>query len=125
MTGLCVVAGDIVARVALVSFTLAWEHSVEKVRWEEDWIVAGSALVLVESRVKGSGAGMEPPEWAVLRDGSWHYRGGLPPQERLELARSGTVPDWEICTAQRCQALASYLPSVGPQAMVTLRPCAS
>jgi hypothetical protein len=36
-------------------------HSVEKVEWQEDWRIIISKLKIVDARVKGSGAGMEPP----------------------------------------------------------------
>jgi hypothetical protein len=51
-----------------------WTHSIEKIRWEEDWRIEDGALHLVEARIRGSGAGMEPPAGAVLKNGVWHYR---------------------------------------------------
>ena len=124
MTDLCLAAAGIVVRLAAAEFTLAWAHSVERVRWEEDWRVEGDRLVAVESRVRGSGAGMEPPDDAVLAGGSWHYRPRLPPQERLQLARSGVVADWQLCLAGTCRDLAAYLPAAVPiDAAATLEPC--
>ena len=43
---LCVAAGGLVMTLALESFTLAWTHSIEKIRWEEDWRIDGGRLVL-------------------------------------------------------------------------------
>ena len=63
---LCLLAGAFAAQLEVTDFTLAWTHSVERVRWEEDWRVESKRLVLIESRIKGSGAGMEPPPDAVL-----------------------------------------------------------
>ena len=31
---LCVAAGGLVVTLAMESFTLAWTHSIEKIRWE-------------------------------------------------------------------------------------------
>nr|WP_295462679.1 DUF1850 domain-containing protein [Mesorhizobium sp.] len=103
---ICLIAGSKVTAIALASFTLAWTHSVEKVRWEEDWELSGAGLRIVEARVKGSGAGMEVPDGAVLRDGVWHYVPSLPPQRELLLARSGaTVGSWELCAEGKCREI--------------------
>lgn len=99
----CLFAGTKAVVVAAGVFTLSWTHSVEKVRWEEDWRLTPAGLTLIEGRVKGSGAGMEPPEGAKLVDGWWHYRPSLPPLDRLTLAASGaTVSGWRICADGRC-----------------------
>jgi hypothetical protein len=44
--------------------------------------------VIDEARIRGTGAGMEPPAGAVLQNGVWHYRPPLPPQAVLRLAHS-------------------------------------
>jgi hypothetical protein len=108
---LCLAASGVVAHLAAASFTLAWTHSVERLRWEEDWRVEGASLALVEARVQGSGAGMEPPDGAVLDGGFWRYRPELAPLPRLGLARGDAVPDWQLCLAGRCRELAGYLPA--------------
>lgn len=103
------------------ALTLAWNHSVEKIRWEEDYRVVNGRLMLVEARVQGSGAGMEPPPHARYADGWWRYTGTLPPLERLTLANSDFVPDYQLCLEGACQPLARYLGEHrGP---VTLVPC--
>ena len=66
---ICLAAGLLSATLATNSFTLTWIHSIEKIRWEEDWHVDSGALVIDEARIRGTGAGMEPPENAVLKDG--------------------------------------------------------
>lgn len=77
MIALCLgMAGSVWATLPLQSFTLAWQHTVEKVLWEEDYRLSERGLLLEEARVRGSGAGMEIPEGAVLRDGAWHYHRG-------------------------------------------------
>ena len=58
MSMLCLASGALVSQLAAGAFTLAWMHSIEKIRWEEDWKIAGGELVLIEGRVRGSGAGM-------------------------------------------------------------------
>ena len=85
---LCLVSGTLAAVLAIESFTLAWTHSIEKIRWEEDWRIEAGRLELLEARIRGSGAGMEPPEGAVLENGVWRYRPTLAPLERLRLAHS-------------------------------------
>ena len=102
-------AGVVWAVLPLQDFTLAWRHSIEKIRWEEDYRVTPGGLLLGEARVKGSGAGMEIPEDAVLRDGSWHYRRQLPALQPLRLGRTPQAGDYELCFAGQCHVMAEWL----------------
>lgn len=106
MIGVCL-AVDMTVRAALPlsAFTLAWTHSVEKVLWEEDYRVARDGLELVESRVRGAGAGMEPPPGAVLRDGAWRYRPSLGTLPKLVLTVSPHAADYRLCAGGRCRML--------------------
>lgn len=101
---------SVLAVIPAERVTLAWEHSVEKIRWEEDYVTRAGQLELMEARVKGSGAGMEVPEGAVLRDGWWHYRpaGGKLP-EKVTLTRSSYTKDYELCWEDRCRTLTTLL----------------
>lgn len=110
MPGICLAAGVLHAFIATSQFTLAWTHSIEKIRWEEDYRAVGRNLDLTEARIRGSGAGMEPPAGAVLRDGVWHYRPALQPQAALHLARSTYVQDYEVCLSGACHPLAEWIP---------------
>ena len=101
-------------------FTLAWTHSVERVRWEEDYVVeratAGAVvrLQLVQARVKGSAAGMEPPDDAVLEGGWYRYRPSTPLPPVLRLTRSPYTADYELCTESvPCQPMGHWLPRQG------------
>ncbi len=126
MSGLALcafVAGALAARIEATTFTLGWTHSVERVRWEEDYRVTPAGLVLEEARIRGTGAGMEPPDGAVLRDGAWHYRPRLPPLPAVDLLDAGVVPDHELCAAGRCRPLHAWLPGVAHGAPVRLAPC--
>jgi hypothetical protein len=98
LSALCIASAGKLAVLAVSAFTLSWTHSVEKVRWQESWQVSNAGLRLVEARVQGSGAGMDPPEGSVFRDGWWIYVPKLPPQRTLLLAASGaTVSGWRLC----------------------------
>ena len=106
MTALCILAGAKAATLAASAFTLVWTHSVEKTEWREDWQVMKSSLELTEARVKGSGAGIDPPEGAVLKDGWWVYTPKVAPLPRLVLAASGkTVSGWTLCANGDCMTL--------------------
>jgi hypothetical protein len=116
--------------VPLQDFTLAWTHSIEKTRWEEDYIVvaplhAGALTLLVatRARIRGSGAGMEPPADAVLRDGWYDYTPDTAPLHELRLTRSPYTADYDWCTQGRCQPLSALLPSDG--SVTLLKPCSS
>jgi hypothetical protein len=107
--------------LAAGSFTLAWSHSVEKTRWEEDWLVGQAGFHLVEARIQGTGAGMEPPEGAVFDGHVWRWQPQAHfQQDRLILARSGaTGSTWEICSEGTCRAI----PETGAEGPAILKPC--
>lgn len=120
---LCLAAGALAAALAVDSFTLAWTHSIEKIRWEEDWRIAGDRLEIIAARVRGSGAGMEPPGGAILRDGTWHYRPDVPPMASLELTHSRHAPEYEICIGTECRPLSERLPGLAGDNVVKISPC--
>jgi hypothetical protein len=120
---LCLAAGAVSAALAIESFTLSWIHSIEKIRWEEDWRVDGRTLVIDEARIRGSGAGMEPPAGSVLQNGVWHYRPALPPQAVLRLTHSPHAGGYTLCTATVCQPLADLLPGIDNHAVIEIRKC--
>src|SRR5690625_3611162 len=114
------------AFVATQQFTLAWDHSIEKVRWEEDYTVTLGAdgqplLQANQARIKGSGSGMEPPEDAVYSDGWFHYTPLMHSPTELRLTRSEFVPDYQWCDEQGCRPLSAIIPRDG--GVTVLRPC--
>ena len=108
---LCLLAGASIVRLGVVALTLAWTHSVEKIPWQEDWRLTPQGLVLTESRVRGSGAGMEPPPGAKF-DGQWYrWKPDLPPLPEVVLRRSGKAGDWRVCRAGKCIAMGTLVPA--------------
>ncbi|HSO44964.1 MAG TPA: DUF1850 domain-containing protein [Rhodoferax sp.] len=105
--------------VPVTEFTLAWTHSIEKVRWEEDYAVrldavSGKPLLhAVQARVRGSAAGMEPPSDAVLRQGWYQYAPTITSPPELHLTRSEFTPDYEVCVPGRCRPMADWMASDG------------
>lgn len=127
MIGVCLATSVASAALATHAFTLAWTHSIEKVRWEERWRVEEAALVLEAVRVRGFGAGMEPPAEAVLRDGVWEWRPGSR-HTVLRLTRSGFTADYDWCAGEAeeggeaaCVPLSAILSADG--GVTELRPC--
>lgn len=120
---LCIVVGALLMELPVRSFTLAWQHTVEKVMWEEDYVVVGAWLYITGARVRGSGAGMEPPADAVLVEGAWHYRPADRWHRELRLARSEFGSDYLLCIDGRCRPMADVAP--GPVAATALRSCAA
>lgn len=106
----CLSAHDHHATIAADRFTLVWRHSIEKIDWEEDYVVAGRWLYLSGARIRGTGAGMEPPDDAVRVGGVYVYR----PADRwfrsLELARSDYVDDYRLCIAGTCRPMSAWIP---------------
>jgi hypothetical protein len=126
MIGLCLgLAGMVWVQIPASDFTLAWDHTVERIRWEEDYQVTADGLLLGQARIKGSGAGMEAPAGARFHDGSWHYQGRLPPLQPLRLGRTPEAGDYELCLSENCHPLSHWLgPPSSEQAAVELWSCA-
>jgi hypothetical protein len=105
------------------AFTLAWTHSIEKQRWEEDYQVvrrtepqkdvSQPVLIPGRSRIKGSGAGMEPGPDSVWVDGWFSYQPAQSPLELLRLSRSFYTEDYSLCINNRCRGMSEILPSDG------------
>src|SRR5258708_3234452 len=102
---LCLASAGVVKTLSLAAFTLAWTHSVEKVEWQEDWRVTPAGLELVQARVQGSGAGMEPSPDARLINGwvQWHPARAPQPAGMLGNSRGGG--EWLICSEGRCRTV--------------------
>ena len=121
VAAVCLVAGALTARIPTHQFTLRWQHSIEKIEWAEDYDVVGRWLHLSQARIRGSGAGMEPPAGAFLEGSVWHYRLADPWRREIVLARSEFVADYELCIRGRCDGLSRWIAvSAGP---TTLKPC--
>jgi hypothetical protein len=110
---LCLAAAGLAVQIATVEFTLSWTHTVERTVWEEDWRIADDRLVLVQARVKGSGAGMEPPPGARLVGGFYVWSPQTPLLRELVLRRAEQAGDWSLCAAGRCAALAEWIGGEG------------
>lgn len=124
IAGICLIVDQAVrAFVPALAFTLAWTHSIEKTDWEEDYRVDGHVLAIVEARVHGSGAGMEPPAGAILRDGVWHYRPAGATHERLRLTVSRAAGDYRFCVDGRCEPLRRLAGVTGDFAVVEVAAC--
>ncbi|MEP7154403.1 MAG: DUF1850 domain-containing protein [Betaproteobacteria bacterium] len=123
LAGLCIFTAGAMVRLPDTSFTLAWTHSIEKVRWEEDYRVVGEYIEAPLARVKGSGAGMEPPDGAVLKNGWWQYRPVITRHRELRLTRSPYAADYEICMRGACRSLSDVAPQT--EGVTRIVACAS
>ena len=118
---LCLATGAGVVRLAVSTFTLAWTHSVEKTRWEEDWAVGRGMLAIQEARIEGLGAGMETPPGAVKDGRFWKWRPNVEPVPELNLRRSDAVPEgWMLCAEGACRRVADASETAD---VVSLRAC--
>lgn len=123
MSLLCIAVATAAAVVILPTsrVTLSWTHTVEGTPWEEDYVVAGPALLLSEARVRRSGAGMEPGPDAYWRAGWWHFRPELPQLEQVVLANSLSGQGYSLCSPHQCWRISEL---VGRGEPVTLKPLA-
>ena len=106
--------------------TVAWTHSIEKQRWEEDYAVQPGptaqdppVLRALAARVRGSAAGMEPPPDARLINGWYQYTPLQPQPAVLRLTRSEFTPDFELCLQGLCQPMGHWLRSDGGITLLT------
>jgi hypothetical protein len=102
--------------------TLSWIHSVQKTEWQEDYRVEADRLTLDEARIAGSGAGMDPPDGAILRDGVWHYRPNLAPLPEIALAVSHVTSGYRLCWDGSCHGM-DELFGQSVEGTVIMRPC--
>jgi len=106
---LCLASAGAVKTLAVAAFTLVWTHSIEKVDWQEDWRVTPQGLELLHARVKGSGAGMEPPPDARLVGGWFVWDLHRPPLPEVVLGNSGAAGEWRLCEGGACRTLSEIL----------------
>lgn len=118
---LCLAGGGAVAKLSAVAFTLLWTHTIEKTVWEEHWRVFRDRLVVIEARIQGSGAGMEPPPEAIFAHGFYSWRPNVSPLRYLVLRRAPEAGDWGICAKQGCKPFSELLPKDADP--VRLYPC--
>lgn len=119
---LCLLAGGVTVPLMVADITLSWKHSVEHTVWQEDWHADRAGLRLVAARIKGSGAGMEPPPSAVLKNGFWSWTPSLPPLPEVVLRRSGATADWRVCRNEKCVAMDHLLPKDADPVVLTTCP---
>jgi hypothetical protein len=106
---LCLISAGVTKTLALAAFTLVWTHSIEKVDWQEDWKVTPAGLELVQARVKGSGAGMEPPPEARLVNGWFQWAPKRAPMPEVLLGNSTAAGEWRLCSDGNCRTLSEVL----------------
>lgn len=122
---LCLATAGVVKSLAVAGFMLSWAHSVEKTEWQEDWRVTPQGLEIIEARVKGSGAGMEPPPEALLTDGWFHWKPQLPVLPEVALGNSGLAGEWRLCADGKCQELSAILGRPLGASVITMSVCKS
>ena len=102
---LCLASAGLVKALSVAAFTLVWTHSIEKVEWQEDWRVTAQGLQLTQARVKGSGAGMEPPPEARLVNGWFQWQPARADMPEVVLGHSGVAGEWRLCSDRKCRTL--------------------
>jgi hypothetical protein len=110
--------------LAVAAFTLVWTHSIEKTAWQEDWRVTAQGLELVAARIKGFGAGMEPPPEALLVDRWFQWPITRPPQPEVLLSNSGAAGEWRLCADGACRTMSELIGRQLESEAVGLRSCA-
>lgn len=120
---LCLISAGVTKTLAVAAFTLVWTHSIEHIDWQEDWRVTPQGLELVTARVKGSGAGMEPPPEARLVDDWFVWQPHRAPMPEVVLGNSGKAGEWRLCANGQCRTLSKILGhDVGPHTTM-MRAC--
>ena len=96
---------------------------MEKTDWQEDWRLTPLGLELVQARIKGPGAGMEPPPEARLVDGWFQWAPKRAPLPELVLANSGAAGEWRLCSAGNCRTLSEIFGHPLGANATTMRAC--
>jgi hypothetical protein len=120
---LCLALAGVVKTLSIAAFTLAWTHSIEKTEWQEDWRVTTAGLELVQARVKGFGAGMEPPSDARLVGGWFQWQPKRAPLPELALGNSGAAGEWHLCSDGNCRTLSEIFGHPIGANVTTMRAC--
>ena len=120
---LCLASAGVVKTLSIAAFTLAWTHSIEKTAWQEDWLITPAGLELVQARIKGFGAGMEPPPDARLIDGWFQWQPARPPMPEVILGNSGAAGEWRLCDHGRCRTLSEIFGHPIGANVTTMRAC--
>jgi hypothetical protein len=120
---LCLANAGVVKTLAVAAFTLVWTHSIEKTEWQEDWRVTANQLELVQARVKGSGAGMEPPADARLVGGWFQWQPKRAPMPEVLLGNSGAAGEWQLCSDGNCRTLSEIFGHPVGVNVTTMRAC--
>jgi hypothetical protein len=121
---LCLASAGVVKTLSIAAFTLVWTHSIEKVDWQEDWRITPNGLELTQARVKGSGAGMEPPSESRLVDGWVQGQPKRAPMAEVVLGNSAAAGEWRLCSDGQCRALSEIFGQPTGANSTTIRPCA-
>ena len=116
---LCLASAGVVKMLWVAAFTLAWTHSIEKTAWQEDWRITRRGLELVHARIKGFGAGMEPPPDARLVDGWFQWQPKRPPMPEVILGAG----EWQLCHDGGCQTLSEIFGRPVGANVTTLSAC--
>jgi hypothetical protein len=103
------------------TLTIAWEHSIDKTRIEEDYQSIDYTLVITEVRTRGPAAGIEPPPHASFAQGWWRYRPDLEPLSRSLFANTLQPSGYEICHSGRCTLLRERIGD--EQRLLEMAPC--
>jgi hypothetical protein len=120
---LCLTSAGVVKSLSIAAFTLVWTHSIEKTDWQEDWRVSPKGLELVRARVKGSGAGMEPPPEARLVGGWFQWKPARAPMPEVLLGNSGEAGEWRMCSEGHCRTLSEIFGHPIAANVIKMRAC--
>jgi hypothetical protein len=120
---LCLASAGVVKALSLAAFTLVWTHSIEKVDWQEDWRITPAGLELAQARVKGSGAGMEPPPEARLVNGWFEWQPKRAAMPEVVLGNSGAAGEWRLCGDGHCRTLSEIFGHPIGANVTTMRAC--
>jgi hypothetical protein len=80
--------------------------------------------LMVQARVKGSGAGMEPPPEARLVDGWFQGQPKRAAMPQLVPGNSGAADEWRLCHDGNCKSLSKIFGHPVGINVMTMSACA-
>jgi hypothetical protein len=122
MSGLCIIAGKLLASIPIASFTLASIDPIDRSRNVVEWRIVGERLISSpepQQAQRDSQSNLAMSIQLGAQTGNKKSQ-NLP---QLMLTHATEAAQHELCLDGRCRPIASLLPGIEPYAVIELRAC--
>lgn len=122
MSGLCIMAGKLLAAIPISVFTLATTDPVDRSRQEVEWKIVGMRLV---SNPEATPQAQRDSRSNMAMSMKLSGQGPKKPQSlpQMMITYAPEAAQVELCLDDRCRPLGTLLPGIEPYAVIELRVC--